>query len=100
VELTQDFDVGINERIQRDHALAHALLGEANEAVINGENSVAQEILRMLVVSTVGFDALSRSLLITDEELQQMLSSNGQTTGTSLAAVVNALKGAFDVSAN
>jgi hypothetical protein len=100
VELTQDFDVGINERIHRDHALAHALLGEANEAIINGEDSVAQEILRMLVVSTVGFDALSRSLLITDEELKQMLSSNGRTTSTSLAAVVNALKGAFDVSAN
>jgi hypothetical protein len=100
MELTQDAETGIIERIHRDQAFARALLDEVDEVLINGEDNVARAMLRALVVGTVGFDALSLSLLMTDEELKQMLSSNGQTTSTSLAAVVNALKGAFDVSAN
>ncbi|NGZ86454.1 hypothetical protein [Duganella aceris] len=100
MELTQDFEVGINERIQRDRALSEALLGEIDETLAEGEDSVAQELLRMLVVNTVGFAALSPSLSMTGDELKTALAHDAQTNPASLSDIASALKLALGVSAS
>lgn len=100
MELTQDFEVGINERIQRDRALTEALLGEIDETLTDGEYSVAQELLRMMVSNTVGFDALSPSLSMTGDELKTALAPDAQTSPASLSVIASALKLALGVSAS
>lgn len=100
MELTQDFEVGIIERIQRDRAFAEALLDEIEETLRESEYGVAQDMLHTLVTGTLGFDALSNSLSMTSETLTHMLSSKAKTSPEDLNAIASALKRAFGVSAS
>lgn len=97
MELTQNYDVGIIARIQSERAFAEALLAEVNETLGNNEYPVAQELLRVLVLGTVGFDALSRSLSMTSENLQRILEAAIPPPLARLSAIVSALKRALGV---
>ena len=54
--LTRDFKQTVVERVQRDSAVAKALLDEAATLFLNGELHTARLILRDLVNATVGFE--------------------------------------------
>lgn len=97
MELTQNYDVGIIARIQSERAFAEALLAEVNETLGNNEYPVAQELLRVLVLGTVGFDALSSSLSMTSENLQGILEAAIPPPLAQLSAIVSALKRALGV---
>ncbi|MRW94640.1 transcriptional regulator [Duganella sp. FT80W] len=93
------FEVGIVERIQREPAFAAALIEEVDEALTEGENSVAKGMLRVLTVGTIGFFALAQSLSVTAESLQQSLSQQATPDAASLRAVEKALRLALGVAA-
>jgi len=100
MELTQDLEVGIIERIQRDRAFAEALLDEVEETLRECEYGVAQDMLYILVTGTIGFDALSHSLSMTSETLTCMLSSKAKTSPEELSAIASALKREFGATAS
>lgn len=100
MELTQDFEVGIIERIQRDRAFAEALMDEVEETLGECEYGVARGMLRTLVTGTIGFDALSETLSMTSETLIHMLSSTATTSPGELGAIASALKHKFGMASS
>lgn len=100
MELTQDFDVGIIERLQRDRAFATALLDEIEETLRESEYGVARDMLRTLVAGTVGFDGLSTALSMTGDRLSYLLSTKEKSSPEDLSAIASALKRAFGVAAS
>ncbi len=100
MELTQNYDIGIIERIKSERAFAEALLDEVDETSNTKEYPVTQELLRVLVIGTVGFDALSHSLLMTGEKLQHLLEADSPPTPSQMSAITKALKLAMGVAAS
>lgn len=100
MELTQNYDIGIIERLRRDRAFAEAMLTEVEETLGNGEYATAQELLRVLVLGTVGFGGLSRSLSMTAKKLQEVLETPSPSVSGQLSAIAKALKLALGVAAS
>lgn len=100
MELTQNYDIGIIERIKRERAFVKALLAEVDETLGNEEYPVAQELLRVLVLGTVGFNPLSDSLSMTGVALQEILEATPPPPPAHLRAIATALKRALDVTTN
>lgn len=86
MELTQDFDVEIIERIQRDRSLAVAILSEVDAELTEGKADVAQELLRLVAASSSQF-----------EELKQELAEDVQTEKARLNVIATMLKRALGV---
>lgn len=97
MELTQNYDIGVIERIRRERAFVEGLLDEVDETLDSKEYPVAQELLRVLVLGTVGFSALSRSLSMRSETLQEILETAEPPDPAHLNAIACALKRALDV---
>ena len=57
--LTRDFRETIVERVRRDPDFARAPLDETATLFLNGEADTARLVLRVLINSTVGFEALA-----------------------------------------
>ncbi|MGS0742719.1 helix-turn-helix domain-containing transcriptional regulator [Glaciimonas sp. GG7] len=95
--LTRDFKHTIVERVNRDPAFAKALLDEAATSFLNGEPDVAHLILRDLVNATVGFEQLAELTHKPGKSLHRMLSSNGNPSMSSLAAIFGAVRSRLKV---
>lgn len=100
MELTQNYDIGIIERIKHERAFAEALLDEVDETADSKEYSITQEVLRVLVIGTVGFDGLSHTLPITSEKLQELLEAASPPPASQLSAITKALRLALGVAAS
>ncbi|MFI4939757.1 MAG: DNA-binding protein [Burkholderiales bacterium] len=95
--LTRDFKHTIVERVDRDPAFAKALLDEAATSFLNGEPDVARLILRDLVNATVGFEQLAELTHKPSKSLHRMLSSKGNPSMDSLAAIFGAVRSRLNV---
>jgi DNA-binding phage protein len=95
--LTRDFKHTIVERVDRDPAFAKALLDEAATSFLNGEPDVARLILRDLVNATVGFEQLADLTHKPSKSLHRMLSSKGNPSMDSLAAIFGAVRSCLKV---
>jgi DNA-binding phage protein len=90
--LTRDFKETVAARVQKAPAFAQALLGEAITLFINGEPDSAKLVLRDLVNSTVGFEALAQEIQKPAKSLHRMLSQSGNPTMSNISAVFAAIK--------
>ncbi len=93
--LTRDFKETVAARVQKDPAFAQALLDEAITLFINGEPDSAKLVLRDLVNSTVGFEALAQEIQKPAKSLHRMLSQSGNPTMSNISAVFAALVSIF-----
>ncbi|NJM48129.1 MAG: transcriptional regulator [Alkalinema sp. RU_4_3] len=75
--LTQDISKIVSARIKREPELALGLLDDALSLFLNGEPDVARLVLRDVVNGTIGFSELATMTSCTVEQLDQMLSANG-----------------------
>jgi DNA-binding phage protein len=78
--------------VQADPAFAQALLDEAIHLFVNGDPESAKLILRDLVNSTVGFEALAEEIHKPAKSLHRMLSRSGNPTMSNISAVFAAIK--------
>ncbi len=90
--LTRDFKETVAARVQKDPAFAQAMLDEAITLFINGEPDSAKLVLRDLVNSTVGFEALAQEIQKPAKSLHRMLSQSGNPTMSNISAVFAAIK--------
>jgi DNA-binding phage protein len=90
--LTKDFKATIKTRIKREPEFATALLDEAVSLFLNGEPETARLILRDLVNSTVGFEALALETAKPSKNLHRMLSAKGNPTMENLTTIFNVLR--------
>lgn len=90
--LTRHFKQTVVERVERDPAFAHALLDEAATLFLNGEAETARLILRNLVNATLGFEQLALETDRPSKSLHRMLSSRGNPSMDSLAAIFGAVR--------
>ena len=95
--LTRDFRETVNARVQRDSALAAALLDEAISLFLNGEPETARLILRDLVNATIGFEKLAIATSKPSKSLHRMLSANGNPTMDNLTAILKVLRNPLQV---
>ena len=95
--LTRDFKETVAARVQADPAFAQALLDEAIALFVNGEPESAKLILRDLVNSTVGFEALAAEIDKPAKSLHRMLSHSGNPTMSNISAVFAAIKRQLNV---
>ncbi|MBV7537142.1 hypothetical protein KW842_15345 [Duganella sp. sic0402] len=100
MELTVDFETEIIEQIRSDQAFTNILLDELEELLSQSECEPAQGMLRVLIVGTIGFDALANSLSIPSLSLQQLLSQKNPPHNASLKVITKALKLALRVAAS
>lgn len=90
--LTREFKETVAARVQTDPAFAQALLDEAIHLFVNGDPESAKLILRDLVNSTVGFEALAEEINKPAKSLHRMLSRSGNPTMSNISAVFAAIK--------
>jgi DNA-binding phage protein len=90
--LTREFKETVAARVQADPAFAQALLDEAIHLFVNGDPESAKLILRDLVNSTVGFEALAEEIHKPAKSLHRMLSRSGNPTMSNISAVFAAIK--------
>lgn len=90
--LTRDFKQTVVRRVQRDPALAKALLDEAATRMLTGEPELARQMLRDLVNATIGFDALASETQKPAKSLHRMLSARGNPGMDSLSAIFSAVQ--------
>jgi putative addiction module killer protein len=90
--LTREFKETVAARVQTDPAFAQALLDEAIHLFVNGDPESAKLILRDLVNSTVGFEALAEEIHKPAKSLHRMLSRSGNPTMSNISAVFAAIK--------
>ena len=90
--LTRDFKQTVAERAQRDPAFAQALFDEALTLMLTGEPEAARLMLRDLINSTVGFEALAERTDKPAKSLHRMFSAQGNPSMDNLTAVVRALR--------
>jgi DNA-binding phage protein len=91
--LTRDFKETVIARVERDPAVARALLDEATALLISGEAVTARVILRDLVNATVGFEQLAKLTDVPSKSLHRMLSPKGNPSMDNLAAIFSAVSG-------
>jgi DNA-binding phage protein len=90
--LTRDYKETIQNRAQREPEFAAALLDEAVTLFLNGEPETARLILRELVNSTVGFEALAIETAKPSKSLHRMLSASGNPTMDNLTSILSVLR--------
>jgi hypothetical protein len=81
VALTREFRETVTARVQRDPALAKAMLDEAITLFLNGEPASARLIVRDVVNATIGFQTLAEELHKPAKSLHRMLSRSGNLGG-------------------
>lgn len=92
MSLTREYKTTIKNRDQSDPEFSKALFDEAIELFINGEPDVARIILRDLVNSTIGFEALAKEADKPSKSIQRMLSAKGNPTMESLTLIFKVLR--------
>jgi DNA-binding phage protein len=90
--LTKDVSEIASDRIQREPQLALALLDDSLSLFLNGEPDVARLVLRDVVNGTIGLSELAMMTACTVEQLDQMLSANGDPTMGELTKILGVLR--------
>jgi DNA-binding phage protein len=90
--LVRDAGITVIERARSDRAFAAALLDEAATLFFNGEPETSRLILRGLIESTIGFEALVEATATPVKSLRRMLSKEGNPSMDSLAAILGAVR--------
>ena len=90
--LTRDFRETTFARAQRDGAFRKALLTEAVNAYLSGEETVGKTVLRDFINATIGFEKLGALAGIPSKSLHRMLSSSGNPSTANFFAILRVLQ--------
>ena len=86
--LTKDFRETIRERAQREPKFRKALLREAIELMLSGDEKTGRAILRNYINATVGFRQLEEATSIPANSLMRMFGPNGNPSAKNLFGVL------------
>jgi DNA-binding phage protein len=86
--LTKDFRETIRDRAQREPAFRRALLREAIELMLSGDEKTGRAILRNYINATVGFPQLEQATTIPATSLMRMFGPNGNPSARNLFRVL------------
>ena len=90
--LTREFRETIYARAQRDAAFRKALLTEAMNAYLSGDEATGKSILRDLVNATIGFEKLARAVRKPSKSLHRMLGPSGNPNTSNFFAILSVLQ--------
>jgi hypothetical protein len=85
--LTKDFREAVRERAQPEPRFRRALLREAIELMLSGDEKTGRAILRNYINATVGFRHLEEATSIPASSLMRMFGPNGNPSAKNLFGV-------------
>ena len=86
--LTKDFRETIRERAQAEPAFRKALLGEAIELLISGDEKTGRAILRNYINATAGFPDLEQATGLPATSLMRMFGPKGNPSSKNLFGIL------------
>jgi DNA-binding phage protein len=86
--LTRDFRVTIRDRAQRQPEFRKALLREAIELMLSGDEKTGRAILRNYINATIGFRQLEAATSISAASLMRMFGPKGNPSAKNLFNVL------------
>ena len=90
--LTKAFRETVYERAQRDAGFRKALLTEAMNAYLGGDEAAGKTVLRDVINATVGFEPLARELGKPAKSLHRMLGPGGNPSTANFFAILRVLQ--------
>lgn len=90
--LTRAFRETVYQRAQRDGAFRKALLTEAVNAYLSGDEATGKAVLRDAINATVGFEQLAADLRKPSKSLHRMLGPGGNPSTANFFAILQVLQ--------
>lgn len=90
--LTKAFRETVCERAQRDAGFRKALLTEAVNAYLGGDEATGKAVLRDVVNATIGFERLAEELEKPSKSLHRMLGPQGNPSTANFFAILQVLQ--------
>jgi len=90
--LTRLFRETVYQRAQRDAAFRKALLTEALNAYLSGDEAAGKAVLRDVINATVGFERLAADLGKPSKSLHRMLGPGGNPSTANFFAILQVLQ--------
>jgi DNA-binding phage protein len=90
--LTRDFRETTSARARRDPAFRKALLTDAVDAYLGGEEAIGKTILRDVINATIGFEGLAAAVQKPSKSLHRMLGPKGNPNTANFFAILQVLQ--------
>ena len=90
--LTKEFRETVYHRAQRDRAFRKALLTEAVNAYLSGDEATGKAVLRDLINGTIGFEQLAADVGKPAKSLHRMLGPEGNPNTANFFAILQVLQ--------
>src|SRR5207244_3097770 len=90
--LTRDFKQTTYARAQRDAAFRKALLTEAVNAYLSGDETIGKAVLKDFINATIGFEKLATLVKVPSKSLHRMLSATRNQRTARFFAILRALQ--------
>jgi hypothetical protein len=90
--LTKAFRETVYNRAQKDGAFRKALLTEAVNAYLSGDEVTGKGVLRTVINATIGFEQLALELQTPSKSLHRMLGPNGNPNTANFFAILQVLQ--------
>jgi DNA-binding phage protein len=90
--LTKAFRETVYERAQRDAGFRKALVTEAMNAYLGGDEATGKALLREVINATIGFEQLAAELQKPSKSLHRMLGPAGNPTTANFFAILQVLQ--------
>jgi DNA-binding phage protein len=92
VALTKAFRETVYQRAQRDGAFRRAMLTEAVNAYLGGDEATGKTVLRDIINATIGFEQLAADLQKPSKSIHRMLGPNGNPNTANFFAILLVLQ--------
>ncbi len=90
--LTREFRETVYHRAQTDKAFRKALLTEAVNAYLGGDEVTGKTVLREVINATIGFERLAVELRKPSKSIHRMLGPHGNPNTANFFAILRALQ--------
>jgi DNA-binding phage protein len=90
--LTKAFRETVYNRAQHDRAFRKALLTEAVNAYLGGDEATGKTVLRDVINATIGFEQLATDLQKPSKSLHRMLGPRGNPNTVNFFAILQVLQ--------
>ncbi len=90
--LTRAFRETVYDRAQRDATFRKALLTEAVNAYLSGDEATGKTVLREVINATIGFEELAVELQKPSKSLHRMLGPRGNPNTANFFAILQVLQ--------
>jgi DNA-binding phage protein len=90
--LTRDFKTTVKARAERDPKFRAALLTEAVQEMLTGDEETGRAVLRDYINATIGFEKLARETGTPAKSLMRMFGPKGNPRASNLFTVIKRLQ--------